>query len=437
MSTLSGALASDPGREILRFEAGGVTASDVLQRSGRLERTIGEPGGRLILSMDPSPATLLALLVMAERHNCCLMLGRPTVDMAALETRLRPDWIVHGPEQAEQAPRPEGFRSETGPGVFLLTSGTTGAPKVVHQTLSGLLGRILTGSLNRNRNARWLLTYETHSFAGLQVVLSAVFSEGLLVVPESRNPAALAVLGRAQEVTHISGTPTFWRSMLMAAGPEGMPSLRQITIGGEAVDQATLDRLAHAFPAARISHIYASTEAGALFAVHDGRAGFPKEWLESELPGGVMLRIRDGVLEVRSPRRMLAYVSGERMPVSEDGWLITGDLVRVEGDRVFFCGRQDHVINIAGLKISPLEVEEVLLAQPGVLEAQVYGIPSPITGAIPGARVVLQPGLDVEATLRELRGACARALPRHAVPRRFEAVDSVVLSSTGKKAYGK
>jgi len=255
------------------------------------------------------------------------------------------------------------------------------------------------------------------------------------VVPESRNPAAMGALARAQKVTHISGTPTFWRSLLIAVGAEGLPALRQITIGGEAVDQTTLDRVAHAFPAARLSHIYASSEAGSLFAVHDGRAGFPESWLESELPGGVVLRIRDGLLEVRSPRRMLAYVSGEALPVSPDGWLVTGDLVRVEGDRVFFCGRRDHVVNVAGLKISPTEVEDVLLARPGVSEAQVYAIPSPITGSILGARVVLRPGLDVESTLRDLRDACARALPPHAIPRRFDAVDSVVLSNSGKKAY--
>jgi len=59
-----------------------------------------------------------------------------------------------------------------------------------------------------------------------------------------------------------------------ATADKGLP-VRQITIGGEAVDQVTLDQLRAAFPGARISQIYASTEAGALFAVRDGRAGFP------------------------------------------------------------------------------------------------------------------------------------------------------------------
>jgi acyl-CoA synthetase (AMP-forming)/AMP-acid ligase II len=301
--------------------------------------------------------------------------------------------------------------------------------------LPALLGRVRTASLDRNRNARWLLTYETHSFAGLQVVLSAALSGGQLVAPEVRNAAALAAAARAEDVTHISGTPTFWRALLLAVTEEGLPALRQITIGGEAVDQATLDRLSRAFPNARISHIYASTEAGSLFAVHDARVGFPQEWLDSELPGGVVLRVRDGVLEVRSPRRMVAYASGERVPVTDDGWLVTGDLVRVEADRVIFCGRLDHIVNVAGLKVSPEEVEAFLLSQPVVAEAQVYAVPSPLTGALLAARVVLRPGSDPRTALNELRAVCASDLPRHKIPRRFDLVDSIAVSTSGKKAY--
>jgi acyl-coenzyme A synthetase/AMP-(fatty) acid ligase len=274
MSDIAGALASRGGREVIRFGGERIGASAVLERADHLSVALGAPEGRLILSMDPSPATLLALLVVVERYGCCLMLGRASIDMAALG--VRPDWIVHRPEHVERVAAAEGCRGDAGSALFLLTSGTTGTPKVVHQTLPAILGRVLTGSTNKNRDARWLLTFETHSFAGLQVVLSAAVGDGLLVVPESRNPASLTSLARACEVTHISGTPTFWRSLLMATGEDGLPALRQITIGGEAVDQATLDRLLNAFPAARLSHIYASTEAGSLFAVNDGRAGFPR-----------------------------------------------------------------------------------------------------------------------------------------------------------------
>jgi acyl-CoA synthetase (AMP-forming)/AMP-acid ligase II len=407
------------------------TGTSVLEQSAAFDRAITRPDGSRILSLDPSPATILALLVLAESRTCQLILGRPSIDLAALGKMLQPDVIVHRTGRIER----RGDSSSGESGIFLLTSGTTGTPKVVHQTLPALLGRVQTSSLEKNRGARWLLTYETHSFAGLQVVLSAALSGGVLVAPEARNPAALAHAARNQGVTHISGTPTFSRALLMTIKDEGLPSLRQITLGGEAVDQATLNRVSQAFPHARVSHIYASTEAGALFAVHDGRAGFPSAWLGHALPGGVMLRIRDEVLEVRSPRCMLAYASGQRAPLTEDGWLVTGDLVRVEGNRVLFSGRQDQIVNIAGLKVSPEEVEAFLLAQPTVDEAQVYAVPSPLTGSLLAARIVVHPGLDPQETLQELQTVCARGLSRHKVPRRFEIVDRIAMSTSGKKAY--
>ena len=81
----------------------------------------------------------------------------------------------------------------------------------------------------------------------------------------------------------------------------------QITLGGEAVDQDLLDRLHAAFPHARLTHIYASTEMGVCFSVRDGKAGFPADYLsDRSLP--CQLRIAsDGELEIRSKRAMVGY----------------------------------------------------------------------------------------------------------------------------------
>ncbi len=434
MNDLADFLTAQGPSPLIRAGEHTIPSSAVLERADSIQEIFELLGGYRVVSMDASPATLLALLVVAERRSLQLILGRASANVPAVLDMLQPDIVVHSAERIEKQPGWDISR-ESSPGIFLLTSGTTGTPKVAHQTLAALLGRVRTGSFDEHCRPRWLLTYETHSFAGLQVVLSAAMSGGLLIAPSDRNPMAFVQTARREDVSHISGTPTFWRALLMAAGDEGLPSLRQITIGGEAVDQPILDRLSHAFPAARISHIYASTEAGSLFAVHDGRAGFPTSQLEQELGGGVMLRVRNGILEVRSPRRMITYASGQPIPLTGDGWLVTGDLVRVEAERVVFCGRQDQIVNIAGLKVSPEEVEAFLLAQPAVDEALVYPMPSPMTGSVLAAQVVLRPGCDPQAALAGLRSACVRDLSRHMVPRRFELVDSIAISSSGKKVH--
>lgn len=427
MSDLAAALAARTGEPVAILDSGSVTADQIHRMAALFDAALPNDVGR-VLSLDPNPAVLIALLTLTESRGFQLVLGRPSVDAAAIPA----DAVVHGLNEVKVAVERRFEHLE--PGVLLLTSGTTGTPKVAHQTLASLLGRVKTSALERNLGARWLLTYESHSFAGLQVVLSAVASQGVLIAPRDRGLASLIAAARLHGTTHVSGTPTFWRALLLTLDAGGLPSLRQITLGGEAVDQAILDRLAAAFPAARISHIYASTEAGSLFAVHDGRAGFPSSWLDEELPGGVRLRIRDGVLEVHSPRRMRGYVSGQPIPAASDGWLITGDLIRVAGDRAFFQGRTDHIVNVGGLKVSPEEVEGFLLSQPGIAEAAVYSIPSPLTGALLAAKIVLRNGADPDETLRHLRASCAQQLPPHKTPRKFELTHSIPVASSGKKA---
>jgi acyl-CoA synthetase (AMP-forming)/AMP-acid ligase II len=288
--------------------------------------------------------------------------------------------------------------------------------------------------LEKNQHARWLVPYQPHSFAALQVVLSALLSSGTLVFSETRDVKAHVGAVEAHAITHISATPTFWRAFLLAAPAQEFSSVQQITLGGEAVDQATLDRLKIAFPQARVSHIYASSEAGTLFSVHDGRAGFPAAWLDDEIRGSVRLRIRDGELEVLTPRRMRSYASGQPTPVRSDGWLMTGDLVERRGDRVVFCGRTDRIINVAGLKVCPEEVEEFLMNHPGIREAKVYSIPSPVAGQLIGAELIVDPAFDSESVVSDLRTSCATQLPPHKRPRSFSCVPHIATTESGKKA---
>jgi len=295
-----------------------------------------------------------------------------------------------------------------------------GAPKIARHTIDRLTGRV-RGPKPEQAAATWLLTYHPASFAGLQVLLTALACGGRLVASSDFSANGLARAATACAATHVSGTPTFWRAFLISLGGDtARLPLRQITLGGEAVDQATLDRLAAAFPAAAITHIYASTEAGVLFAVHDRRIGFPSRWLRDTIDG-VALRIRNGSLEVRSPRAMEGYVSGTGRPaVTDDGWLMTQDLVEERGDRVFFTGRADSMINVGGAKVSPDEVEALLLGIEGVAEARVFGAANRITGELVTADIVLQSGFEPES-VRSVISARARAeLAPFKVPKAIE-----------------
>jgi len=345
------------------------------------------------------PSRVLAALAAAEAAGQGLLLARGASD-------------------------PEGWQPGQGFTVTLESSGTTGTPKRLRHDFARLRGRLRGVAED---GARWLLTYDPGAFAGLQVMLTAAAAGALLVsVPGSGvvTVAALAQAARRHAVTHVSGTPSFWRAFLMALGDAELP-LAVVTLGGEAADQPLLDRLAARFPHARLRHIYASTEAGALFAVADGRAGFPAAWLD-DAPDGLALRIVDGVLEVRSPRAAPGLTDGE-------GWLSTGDLVERKGDRVLFAGRLDGLVNVGGVKVSAEAVERRLLAVDGVADAMVFAVPSPITGHLLTATIVAVPGVD-EATVRAGLRAATADLPPAARPRALTFADHIPLSAAGKKS---
>jgi len=322
-----------------------------------------------------------------------------------------------------------GFRP-TKPGVLLTTSGTTGKPKVAVHEMDKLLGRVRSDQAGN----RWLLSYHPASFAGLQVLLTAFCTRSELVAFAGMSAAELVARVLASDVTHLSGTPTFWRSLLLALPDSGeRPPLRQITLGGEAVDQSILDALHAAFPEARIIAIYASTEAGALFAVKDGRAGFPASWLETGAEG-CRLRIVDGVLQVRSPRAMRGYLGeAAKRAATDDGWLITGDVVEVIGERVQFRGRVDNVINVGGGKVMPEQVETALLEVPVVREACVYGIKNPIAGGVLAADVVLAQAVTEAEARKAIFSALSARLEPYKVPRIYRFVDRISVNAAGKK----
>jgi acyl-CoA synthetase (AMP-forming)/AMP-acid ligase II len=311
-----------------------------------------------------------------------------------------------------------------------MTSGTTRAPKVARHTPENLFAT--HRRTEKSQHARWLLTYPPTSFAGLQVVFSSLIGGADLVLPSERTMPAFAKAAERHSVTHISGTPTFWRSFLMLITPAKLMDLQQITVGGEAIDQPTLDRLRSVFPNSRITHIYASTEAGVGFSVTDGRAGIPASWLETGV-SDVRLRVRNDVLEIHSPRMLRRYESGEPTPIDSEGWLSTGDLVSIEGDRLNFVGRSDRRMNVGGFKVSPEEVEAVLLECAGVADVQVSGVSSPISGQVLTASVVPKPGLNPDLVKKEVQRLAYERLEPFKVPRIVRMVQAVTVADSGKK----
>jgi acyl-CoA synthetase (AMP-forming)/AMP-acid ligase II len=283
--------------------------------------------------------------------------------------------------------------------IYLQTSGTTGTPKWRAHEIAGLTEGMAAGAAP----ARWLLTFNPGSFAGVQVILSALIGGHVLIAPpHDASVSEMTDLAVQHQATHISGTPTFWRAFLMALSDRPL-DLKAVTLGGEASDQAILDALRLRFPNAALRHIYATTETGRVLTVNDGREGFPQSMLTPPLT----LSER-GTLQV--------------------GDLDTGDAVEMVGDRVLFRGRLDSMVNIGGVKVFPETVEAFILQHPGVQDVRVSPRPNPITGHVLTADMVLKPFADQNAVKAHLQG-----LPRAQRPVLTRFVETLPIGQTGKK----
>jgi len=322
---------------------------------------------------------------------------------------------------------------------LLLTSGTTGAPKILAHDLQSLTASTKVDNYSE-RPVVWGCFYDIRRFAGLQVFLQATLGGGSLVLAGG-DESLEGYLARliAHSATHISGTPSQWRRVLMSPLAKRLAP-RQLTLGGEIVDQAILDGLRSFYPNSRITHIYASTEAGVGFAVNDGLEGFPASMVGSRR-GGVEAEVEDGSLRLRSGRAANRCVGGDGSAVQDEGGFVdTGDSVALRGDRYYFLGRRTGAINVGGLKVYPEEVEAVINRHPKVRMSRVRSRKNPMTGNIVVAEVVLIGDHSQTTTIRtaELEGEilqiCRKALAQHKCPATIRFVPSLDVAPTGKLA---
>ena len=320
---------------------------------------------------------------------------------------------------------------------ILLTSGTTGVPKLVVHSFDSLAGALPRHPASVKPMV-WSTFYDIRRYGGLQIYLRAVLSGSPLVLSDAGEPTRdfLARAGAAG-VTHISGTPSHWRRALMS-GDTALIAPEYVRLSGEVADQTVLDALRAAYPSARIAHAFASTEAGVAFDVNDGLAGFPAD-LVGKAGGAIEMKVEDGTLRIRSGGTAARYLGAAASQLAAgDGYVDTGDLVELADGRYYFRGRKGGIINVGGLKVYPEEVESVLNADPRVRMSLVKARRNPLTGSLVVAEVVLADSENTsdaetaEKVKSDLLNACRRVLAAHKVPALLRFVPALEMTAAGK-----
>jgi fatty-acyl-CoA synthase len=250
-------------------------------------------------------------------------------------------------------------------------------------------------------------------------------------------------------VTRLSGVPTTL-AVLTKSPPqdEDLSALKPYFVTGSTAMPVPIRNRFEQISGVRVLNSYGMTENTASIAI-DPRDGEAKEGGSGiRLPYTQIRAMVDGpgqttrqcgpdeigMLQIRGPGLTLGYVNPEhdRGARTEDGWLITGDLGRIDSDGyVFVTGRAKDVIIRGGHNIDPAWIEEPLLQSPDVLHAAAVGKPDSHAGELPIAYVQLVPGSRVTSSelIEYLRG---RVSERAAIPKEVLVVDKLPLTDIGK-----
>ena len=349
-SSLGGALPELADRSIL------LATSDQLTTALALLELDGV-AGRLILCPPDLPSEHFPEVIATGEANA-VVLGpegaRPGTNGIALQATCNPRIVRRSKFRAR--PRTTEW--------IMLTSGTTGVPKMVVHTLASLSAAI---KVDRDPASRvvWGTFYDIRRYGGLQIFLRAVLGGTSLVLSSAQESLSthLERLGR-HGVTHMTGTPSHWRWAMLSPAARAI-SPRYVRLSGEIADQAVLDSLREFYPAAKLAHAFASTEAGVAFEVLDGREGFPAGLVGAN-SGRVEMKVADGSLLIRSTGTALRYLGSDQHLRDEEGFIDTGDIVELRGERYHFVGRRGGIINVGGLKVHPEEIEAVINRHPDV-----------------------------------------------------------------------
>ncbi|MFJ9245746.1 class I adenylate-forming enzyme family protein [Streptomyces sp. NPDC101776] len=407
-------VASGGDRPVVTANGRSLTASDLLARArAAAHRFQGHPA---VLYLSPShlayPVALfgaalagipfIPLNYRLGEHQLARLLARHP---GALVLRSADLDALLSAEEGTDAPELAQPQDQDSVAVVLYTSGTTAEPKAALLRHRHLLAYVLNTQefASAEEGDASLVAVPPYHVAGLMNLLTNLYSGRRLVYLPAFDAGEWLATARRERVTHALVVPTMLARIVAEApaGDAGTPTLRSLAYGGARTPRPVVEQALRIFPGTGFVNAYGLTETASSVAVlgpDDHREALAasdpavRDRLGSvgrPLPG-VEIEIRDddgrpaaagetGLVFVRGDQISGEY--GGRSTLDEDGWFPTRDRGRLDADGYLFIeGRADDTIIRGGENIAPAEIEDVLVAHPGIVEAAVIGVPDPEWG---------------------------------------------------------
>jgi len=340
---------------------------------------------------------------------------------------------------------------------IIFTSGSTGVPKGVmisHRNLIANTESIIT-YLKLGQDDRMLVVLPFYYCYGLSLLHTHLRVGGSIVL----NNSFIFIGGVIRDMiehkcTGFAGVPSHFQILLRKSDnfkTTSFPDLRYVTQAGGKLAPIFIDEFRNSHPEITFIVMYGQTEATARLSYLPPELYEAKKGSMGKGIPGVELKVvnekgepikpgETGEVIARGDNIMLGYFGDEEgtRSVIRNGWLYTGDLGTVDEDRyIYLTARKKEIIKVGGKRISPKEIEAVILEIPEVVDCTVEGVDDEIQGEALKATIVIRTDNGKEQMLERIKRHCTKHLALYKVPQIFELKEQLVISATGKKIKGK
>jgi long-chain acyl-CoA synthetase len=408
--------AAAPGMPaIIEATSGSVTTrGELVARANAIAESIRE--GELIPLQMPNSVDFVATILAVLRQRAVAML----IDRDASDSEVA-RIISHFGRHPKL---PQAAR------VIKLTSGSTGAPRGIVTTEENLVAdcenicrSMGIGADDINFGAIPL----SHSYGFSNLVTPLITQGTALVISNSYLPQTIIDFCNQYRCTILPGIPMMFDHLGSTDRADGnFDTVRTFISAGAPLPPSTSRRFRERFGKS-IHSFYGCSECGGI--TYDREGGAVERGTVGSAMDGVTLSMRSARLVVHSLAAAHGYLhDASNFEPFEHGKFITDDLVEMRDGEVALTGRVSELINIAGKKVNPREVEQIILEIEGVRQVKVYGEPAGARGDVVAAAIVADP----EVTREAVRAFCQERLSSHKVPRIVKLIDSMPVDDRGK-----
>ena len=336
---------------------------------------------------------------------------------------------------------------------IIFTSGSTGVPKGVMISHKNLISntRSILEYLKLKPSDRMLVVLPFYYCFGLSLLHTHLRAGGSIVLNNSFMFIGNVIQNLLEySCTGFAGVPSHFQILLRKTKTfkeTKFPDLRYVTQAGGKLPAVFIDEFREAFPNTKFIVMYGQTEATARLAYLPPEMYNKKKGSLGKAIPGVELRIinekgkeaqpgETGEIIARGDNIMLGYYNDETTTreTLRNGWLYTRDIANMDEDGyIFMIGRSKEFIKIRGKRISPKEIEEVILRLPEVIDCTIEKLEDESFGEALKATVITSGNIEPEEYKKALLKHCSEHLALFKVPQVIDISKQLVISPTGKK----